>query len=67
MLETDRLAVRARRIERVIAALRDRERVREAYDGGAPRPLRQAIADFDRELAMISARRRALNRDTRTR
>ncbi|HEX6388462.1 MAG TPA: hypothetical protein VFZ89_03420 [Solirubrobacteraceae bacterium] len=67
MLETDRLALRARRIEQVIAALRDRERVREAYDGSAPRPLRQAIADFDRELAAIRARRRALHRGTRTR
>jgi len=61
MLESRRLAVRARRIERVIDALRERERTRAEYRGAVPAPLRHAIRDFKRELEDIDARRRALD------
>lgn len=59
MLEARRLAVRARRVERVIEALRDRERARGGGEA-VPRPLQQAIADFGQELGTINDRLRTL-------
>lgn len=55
-LERRRLAHRATRIERVIAALRQRALYRDAIEGRAPRPLRQALADFEAELGAIRRR-----------
>lgn len=59
MLEARRLAVRARRVERVIEALRERETARDR-DAAVPRPLQHAIVDFGRELGTINDRIRTL-------
>jgi hypothetical protein len=59
MLEAQRLAIRARRMERVIDALRDRE-VQRRRSGPVPPPLQHAIRDFRRELGTINAQLSAL-------
>jgi hypothetical protein len=56
LLERDRLLHRAQRIERVIAALRDRAVYRHEVTGTTPLPLHAAMADFHRELAVLKRR-----------
>ena len=51
-LARQRLEMRARRLERVVAALRERERMR-ARDGRVPSPLRSAVGAFARELSEV--------------
>lgn len=60
-LEARRLAHRAARLERVIAALEDRRTFREATGDEAPAPLRAAIAGFRAELQEVQARRAELH------
>lgn len=55
-LERDRLEHRARRMELVIGALRDRARHHQAHSGGAPPPLLEAIVGFERELNALRHR-----------
>lgn len=55
-LERDRLEHRVRRMELVIAALRDRVLHRRAVTGAIPLPLRQAIAGFELELNALRHR-----------
>ncbi len=54
-LERDRLARRAARLDRVVAELRARARF-YGDRPAVPRPLCQALADFQRELARIRRR-----------
>ncbi|HEU4656603.1 MAG TPA: hypothetical protein VFR97_03720 [Capillimicrobium sp.] len=54
-----RIDHRIARIERVLAALRDRALYRESR-GEVPRPLRQAIAGFSAELGELRRRRAEL-------
>jgi len=56
-LRRDRLQHRERRLTRVVAALEDRVR---QHREGPPRPLRQAAADFSRELHHVQAQLRRL-------
>ena len=58
-LEEERLRHRARHIDRVMSALRDRAVYRHAVTGTTPPGLQQAIADFGHELDAI---RRQLSR-----
>ena len=51
--QQDRLRHRARQIERVTAALRDRAVYRHAVSGTTPPALQRAIADFELELRSI--------------
>ncbi len=51
-LARQRLELRAKRLERVVAALRERERLR-ARDGRVPAPLRSAMGAFARELSDV--------------
>lgn len=51
-LARQRLEMRARRLERVVAALRERERIR-TREGRAPSPLRSAMGAFARELSEV--------------
>lgn len=51
-LSRQRLELRARRLERVVAALRERERLR-TRDGRVPSPLRSAMGAFARELSDV--------------
>lgn len=55
-LEQERLRHRARQIERVVSALRDRAVYRHAVTGATPPALRRAIADFGVELDSIRRR-----------
>jgi hypothetical protein len=55
-LEHERLRHRARQIERVLSALRDRAVYRHAVTGTTPSGLRRAIADFGVELESIRRR-----------
>ena len=55
-LEQDRLRHRARQIERVMSALRDRAVYRHAVKGQTPPALQRAIADFGVELDSIRRR-----------
>jgi hypothetical protein len=55
-LEVERLRHRARQIERVVSALRDRAIYRHAVTGVTPVPLERAIADFQIELRAIRHR-----------
>lgn len=59
MLEAQRLTLRARRVERVIVALREREQDRRR-NGSVPPPLQAAIRDFRAELGDIDAQLRAI-------
>jgi hypothetical protein len=56
LLERDRLLHRAQRIERVIAALRDRAVYRHEVTGVTPVPLHLAMADFHQELTVLRRR-----------
>jgi hypothetical protein len=56
--ERERLADRAARIERVLAALRDRRRERSSR-GSVPAPLNQSIGEFAAQLARVRAEQRA--------
>jgi hypothetical protein len=56
-LERARLAHRAERIERVLAALRERHRER-FLRGTVPTPLSQSIAEFAAQLAQVRAEQR---------
>ena len=58
-LELDRLEHRARRLQLVIAVLR--ERASASDSGPAPAGLRHAINDFARELSQVQRRLRADN------
>jgi hypothetical protein len=55
-LERDRLEHRASRIAVAITVLRDRAREHRRELGGAPVHIRQAIADFEAQLASMNAR-----------
>lgn len=55
-LERQRLEHRARRLERVLAALDDRRLYRERADGATPPALREAIHDFRTELEAVERR-----------
>ena len=55
-LERDRLAHRARRIELVLAALKERAVYRSGPGGRTPAPLERAIADFGIELRRLRRR-----------
>jgi hypothetical protein len=55
-LERQRLRHREQRMERVLSALHDRAVYRHAVSGETPRPLRQAIAEFGRELNHVRRR-----------
>jgi hypothetical protein len=55
-LERDRLLHRAQRIERVIAALRERSVYRHELTGTTPPPLGSAMADFNGELVRLKRR-----------
>ena len=55
-LERDRLLLRARRIERVLAALEDRSVHPGMTVAETPPPLRHAIADFRIELRQLKRR-----------
>lgn len=59
-LEARRLAHRASRLKRVIAALEDRRMFRESVAGQTPPALRAALAGFREELAEVEARIDAL-------
>ncbi len=50
MLERQRLEHRSGRLERAVEALRTRVDARRDADGRVPRPLLQALADFERQL-----------------
>lgn len=60
-LESHRLAHRAARLERVIAALEDRRMFRESVAGQAPPALAAALAGFRTELEDVRARLDALS------
>ncbi len=64
-LERDRLERRARQIQMVSSALRERAVQRQAVMGTAPAPLRRAIADFERELVTMRRRLTALESQAR--
>lgn len=66
-LERDRLQRRMRQMERVNAALRERAIYRDSATGRTPPPLRQAIADFEREIATMRQRLRELKPAERNR
>ena len=55
-LEQERLHDRARQIERVMSALRDRAVYRHTDTGTTPPALRRAISDFGVELDSIRRR-----------
>ncbi|HET9740384.1 MAG TPA: hypothetical protein VFP78_19900 [Solirubrobacteraceae bacterium] len=55
-LEQERLHDRARQIERVMSALRDRAVYRHTVTGTTPPALRRAISDFGVELDSIRRR-----------
>jgi hypothetical protein len=55
-LERDRLEHRVNRIAVAITVLRDRAREHRRELGGAPVHIRQAIADFEAQLAALNAR-----------
>ncbi len=55
-VDRDGLERRARRIELVMLALRDRAVYRHAVTGATPTPLHQAIAAFELELGGIRRR-----------
>jgi hypothetical protein len=55
-LERQRLEHRARRLQRVLAALDDRRLYREQSDGAIPPPLREAIHGFRQELDAVEHR-----------
>jgi hypothetical protein len=57
-LERDRLEHRVRRLAVAIAVLRERAREHRRELGGAPLHIRQAIADFEAQLADTNARLR---------
>lgn len=63
MLERDRLEHRVNRIAVAIAALRERSREHRRELGGAPVHIRQAIADFEGQIATIDARLKDLAYD----
>ena len=54
--ERDRLEQRVRRVELVIASLRDRAVYRGSGMGVTPVPLRLAIADFESQLTQMRGR-----------
>jgi hypothetical protein len=56
-LERDRNTLRRRRLEMVMAVLRERAAERERSGVGVPPPLRAAIADFGRELGALGRTR----------
>ncbi|HEU4976155.1 MAG TPA: hypothetical protein VFT50_13755 [Baekduia sp.] len=58
-LERRRLEHRARRVQRVLAALEDRVAARRGT-GPVPGGLREAIRDFERELGRVRERLRGL-------
>jgi hypothetical protein len=60
-LERNRLEHRMRRVTMVVAALRHRAGEHQRDLGVPPRPLRQAIADFEAQTAAINARLRELS------
>jgi hypothetical protein len=55
-LERERLQHRAQRVDRVIAALRDRAVYRHDATGATPAPLKAAMADFNHELTRVRRR-----------
>jgi hypothetical protein len=55
-LERSRLRHREQRIQQVLNALHDRAVYRDMAEGGAPGPLRHAIADFAGELRQVRER-----------
>jgi hypothetical protein len=55
-LERQRLEHRARRLERVLAALDDRRLYREQAESGTPPALREAIHGFRTELDAVERR-----------
>lgn len=55
-LERDRLEHRVNRIAVAISVLRERAREHRRELGGAPVHIRQAIADFEAQLAAMNAR-----------
>ena len=55
-IERDRLLDRARRIERVLEALRERALYRDTVDGRTPAPLTTVISDFGVELGRLRRR-----------
>jgi hypothetical protein len=55
-LERSRLRHREQRIQQVLDALQDRAVYRHETEGGAPGPLRHAIADFAVELGEVRSR-----------
>ncbi len=62
-LEKNRLELRARRIELVIYALRDRAVYRHGTSGAAPAALQRAIADFGSQLGATRRRLAELSPD----
>ena len=62
-LERDRLEHRASRAVIALAALRERAREHRSELGGAPMHVRQAIADFEAQLAATNTRLRDLAHD----
>ncbi len=62
-LERDRLERRVSRIAVAVAALRQRASEHQRELGPAPQPIRQAIADFEAQIAALNARLRDLAHD----
>jgi hypothetical protein len=63
VLERDRLERRVRRVTVAVAVLRERVSRHHPEPGTPPRHLLQAIADFEAQVDVLSARLRDLGRD----